>query len=571
MLTRFVRTQLIIFAIASVIGVSVLAVSYLQVPLLLGWGRINVTLELPAGGGLYRLANVTYRGSQIGKVTAVDLTPDGARATLTLDPSPPIPADLVAQVRSVSAIGEQYVDLRPRTASGPYLRDGSVIARSDTEIPQPVGPMLDSMDALLATIPKDKLAALLAETSKGLDDAGFDLGSLLDSSATITSKTRQVSPQTQALIEDAEPLLNGQVQTADATRTWARSLANVTDQIVTDDPQVRTIINAAPGALQEVSQLLDAVKPTLPVLLANMTSVGQVGVTYLPSLEQLLVLFPPYLAVAPFNNATGLPLGNFRVEANDPPGCTVGFLPPSQWRSPADTNTIDTPDGLYCKLPQDSPILVRGARNLPCMDHPGKRAPTVDICDSDQQYQPLAMRQHVLGPSPLDPNLIAQGVPLDDRVTRGDNIFGPIEGTPMPGDAPPLSAPAVGPAAAPPIPPPPPPGDAAAAPSEPAPAGAGDPGSPADAPGQQGPESAPGVSTSPPDVSGVSPPAAPPAVPNSATTGALGQPSFAAARYDPRTGRFMAPDGQVFTQTDLVSVGAPRDWRDLVMSFRPSS
>ena len=45
---------------------------------------------------------------------------------------------------------------------------------------------------------------------------------------------------------------------------------------------------------------------------------------------------------------------------------------------------IDTPDGLYCKLPQDSPIAVRGARNYPCMDKPGKRAPTVEICESDQ-------------------------------------------------------------------------------------------------------------------------------------------------------------------------------------------
>lgn len=38
----------------------------------------------------------------------------------------------------------------------------------------------------------------------------------------------------------------------------------------------------------------------------------------------------------------------------------------------------DTPDNLYCKLPQDSPISVRGARNYPCMTKPGKRAPTVE-------------------------------------------------------------------------------------------------------------------------------------------------------------------------------------------------
>ena len=76
------------------------------------------------------------------------------------------------------------------------------------------------------------------------------------------------------------------------------------------------------------------------------------------------------------------------------------------------------------------------------MGHPGKRAPTVEICNSDKPYMPLAMRQHVLGPYPLDPNLLAQGIPPDDRVTANDRIFGPVEGTPLPPGAVPRGTPA---------------------------------------------------------------------------------------------------------------------------------
>ncbi len=124
------------------------------------------------------------------------------------------------------------------------------------------------------------------------------------------------------------------------------------------------------GALDEASRLLNQVKPTLPVLLANLTTVGRIGVTYHASLEQLLVLLPPFIASIqavglPRNNPTGYTQGDFTLTLNDPPACTVGFLPPSSWRSPADLSDIDTPDGLYCKLPQDSPIAVRGARNYP--------------------------------------------------------------------------------------------------------------------------------------------------------------------------------------------------------------
>ena len=84
MLTRFVRNQLIIFTTVSVIGIGVMATAYLQVPTLLGFGRITVTLDLPAAGGLYRFSNVTYRGSQVGKVVAIEPTAQGARATLSL-------------------------------------------------------------------------------------------------------------------------------------------------------------------------------------------------------------------------------------------------------------------------------------------------------------------------------------------------------------------------------------------------------------------------------------------------------------------------------------------------------
>lgn len=421
MLTRLIRIQLVVFAVVALAGLLLMTFVFVQVPTLLGIGKITVTLQLPSGGGLYRFSNVTYRGVQIGKVTALKLTKQGAEATLSLDTSPKIPADLRAEVRSASAIGEQYVDLRPQSASGPYLRDGAVITRQQTTVPQAVGPMLDRVSALVNSIPGEKLSLLIDESDKGLRGAGYDLASLLDSSATTVGAISEAGDRTRKLIDDAVPLLDSQVATTDALPVWAQGLANVTQTVADDDDRVRALLQTGPAAAAEVTRLLDQVKPTLPVLLASLRTVGQVLVTYNSSLEQLLVLLPPAIASTqafglPTNNPTGLPVGEFAITLGDPPPCTVGFLPPSSWRSPADTTTIDTPDGLYCKLPQDSPIAVRGARNYPCAGRPGKRAPTVEICDSDQPFVPTAVRQHAVGPYPLDPNLISQGVPPDSRV-----------------------------------------------------------------------------------------------------------------------------------------------------------
>jgi phospholipid/cholesterol/gamma-HCH transport system substrate-binding protein len=566
MLTRFVRIQLLIFSIIGIIGVIAMVLFYMQAPMLLGIGRMTVTLELPSTGGLYRFSNVTYRGVQVGKVTAVSLTGKGAKATLSLNTSPNIPANLQAEVLSVSAVGEQYVDLRPRTDTGPYLHDGSVIAMHDTTIPQAVGPMLDQVSALVKSLPKNKIGQLLDESFLAFNGAGTDLGSLSDSASRISADSNRIVDRTRVLTEDSQPLLNAQAQTTDSIRTWAHSLAGISDVLANDDSRFRTVLENGPGALDEASRLFQQIKPTLPVLLANLTTIGQIGITYHPSIEQLLVLLPSAVSyeqtAQPQNWPDGQARGDFALTVDDPPICTVGFLPPSQWRSPADTSDIDTPDGLYCKLPQDSPLAVRGARNYPCMGHPGKRAPTVEICNSDKPFMPLAMRQHVLGPSPLDPNLLAQGIPPDDRVTADKRLFGPVEGTPLPFGAVPRGTPA-GPRGA-----TPPPGTMGAA-APPAP-------SAANMSTQAGdfPSIAPLDVAPPPTLRRANAPAKPPAVidggrPQAAPSSFDGKatkpmPSVAVASYDPRTGGYLSPDGKLYQQSDLADATAPKKWQDML-------
>ncbi|PQM53589.1 virulence factor Mce [Mycolicibacter virginiensis] len=511
MLTRFVRIQLILFLVASVIGVGAMLFGYMQVPTMLGIGRVVVKLDLPETGGLYRFSNVTYNGVQVGTVTDVSLTSNGVRATLSLNRSPKIPADLVAAVRSVSAIGEQYVDLQPRSDNGPYLHTGSVIAAADTQVPQQVGPMLDQVSALVDSIPKDKLSGLLDETFQAFDGAGYDFQSLLDSATTISGDANRVSDKVRKLIDDGAPLLDSQERSTDAIRTWARSVAGISEQVAANDPQLRAILQRGPGFADEVSGLMQDLKPTLPILLANLNTLGQVLMVYNPSLEQLMVLLPGYIAAQqsfglPKNNPTGLPQGDFTLTFGDPNPCTVGFLPPSSWRSPADTTTIDTPDGLYCKLPQDSPVSVRGARNFPCIEHPGKRAPTVELCDDPKGFVPIAMRQHLTGPGPFDPNLLKQGVPVDDRVDFSDRLFAPVGGTPLP----PWATP----------------------------------------------------SGTPPDSPRPVVPAPPPLAGNSG----IGEQtaSVAVVPYDPNTGKYMTPDGRYEQQTNLVPGAGPKSWTDLM-------
>ena len=102
--------------------------AYMHLPVLLfGIGHYNIRIELPEAANLYATGNVTYRGTEVGRVTAVHLTDTGVEAVLSLKSDVKIPSDLEAQVHSATAIGEQYVALLPRNAASPPLKDGDVI------------------------------------------------------------------------------------------------------------------------------------------------------------------------------------------------------------------------------------------------------------------------------------------------------------------------------------------------------------------------------------------------------------------------------------------------------------
>ncbi|MCJ0902917.1 MCE family protein [Rhodococcus sp. ARC_M6] len=409
MLTKFVRIQLVIFSVLTVIGLVVMATQYVRVPAMVGIGRYDVTVELPSTGGLYKNSNVTFRGQTVGVVKAVELSSTGVNAQLSLDSSVKVPDDVDAAVKSVSAIGEQFVDLIPHTdssgaiASSGHLENGSVIPVDRTSIPQDVGEMLNQADLLLQSISDTKLRTVIDESFKAFNGAGPDLQKLIDSARLFVEEANNSSDATKTLIEQAGPLLDTQIVSSDAIRSWTSDLVTFTDQLRASDPDLRAVIQKGPAAASEANALLQDLQPTLPILLANLVSVGEVGVIYNSAIEQILVIYPPLSAalvtIAGSGNPADGALVDFHLEVNDPPPCTTGFLPAEEWRSPADESPIATPSDLFCRVAQESPIAVRGARNLPCAEFPGRRGATVEQCRNG--YVPLGTNPQSGPPQPV--------------------------------------------------------------------------------------------------------------------------------------------------------------------------
>ncbi|TAM64417.1 MlaD family protein [Mycobacterium sp.] len=398
-LSKTIKIQLAIFTAVAIVAVTVMSLHFMKLPaMFFGVGRYTVTVRLPQTGGLYPSSNVTYRGTEVGRVQSVSLTDTGVEAALSLKSGIDIPSDLKAEVHSQSAIGEQYVELLPQNATSPPLKNGDVIQAGHTSVPPDINSLLAAANTALRAIPHDNLKTVIDESYTAVGGLGPELSRLVKGSSDLSIEAHNNLDPLLSLIDQWQPVAQSQNRTSEAIQGWASHLATVTSELQTHDQAVAGTIDKGGAAAAEARQLIDRMQPTLPILMANLLSVGNVALAYRNDIEQLLVLLPEGISIMGAtlvaNANTKQPYRgaylSFNLNINLPPACTTGFLPAQQQRSASFVDYPQrAPGDLYCRVPQDSPLNVRGARNIPCETVPGKRAPTVKMCESDEQYVPL--------------------------------------------------------------------------------------------------------------------------------------------------------------------------------------
>lgn len=322
MIPRKVKLQVMIFAVISALGVSFVGVRYVGVgDAIVGDGYV-VHADFAQSGGIFTNAAVTYRGVQVGRVGSLQLRPDGVRVDLRLDGGVEVPADTRAVVTNRSAVGEQYVDLRPDTRGGPRLKDGSVIPRARTSGPLAVETLLLNLDKLVTSVDKQDLKIVIDELGRAFDGAGPSLQALLDSGDALLAEADASLSETVALIRDGKTVLDTQAVSGTAIRSWADSLASLSDQLRKSDPDLRRLLVNGPVATIEVIALLKELRPSLGFLLGNLVVVGQIQARRIDGLEQILATYPAVVAGA-MTVVPGDGTAHFGLVLNvdDPPPC----------------------------------------------------------------------------------------------------------------------------------------------------------------------------------------------------------------------------------------------------------
>ncbi len=367
MLTRATRLKLAAFAVVAVIVLAYTGFHYANLGRLIGLrGYYTVQLELGNAGGIFPNADVTYRGVSVGRVGALRLTSTGIEVDLNIRSSaPPIPADLHAAVADLSAVGEEYVDLRPLTSHGPYLTAGSVIPRRDTLLPLPVTGLLSSVNTLATSVPLGSLRTVLNELATGFANEGVNLQALIDGQTRLVRAASYTISQSIRLTQDGQTVLATQNAESAALTSFAASIRLFAAQLAASDADLRRLVANGPAAATQVAGLITDNTPSLGALIANLLTTSEVTLTRGSNLDELLSALPAAIAAGSTVITTKGARFGVALTFFNPLPCTAGYQG-TKVRNGLDTSPgppLNT--GARCTSPASSGTDVRGSANAP--------------------------------------------------------------------------------------------------------------------------------------------------------------------------------------------------------------
>lgn len=392
-----IKLKLLVFFVVSMLGMGYVSWQHLGLRNSLFGEAYVIHADFAEAGGIFTNASVSYRGVPIGKVTDVRLHGSLVRVDLQIEGDTRIPNGAEAVVALRSAVGEQYVDLRPSTADGPFLKAGDVIPVERTSTPLPVETLLTNLNALVESIDPKSLGIFLDELGTGFEGNETALRQLLDANNLLLEDAVRYLPETKALIVDGQKVLATQIASAEAIRQWAAGLAQLSAKLREADPDLKTLLANGPPAATELRGLLSDVDPAIGMLLGNLISINGVAARRVNGIEMILVTYPMVVAggftVVPGDGTAHLGLV---VNANDPPSC--------QYQQNG-TNTRCT------QAEQSKGSSVRGTNNIP---RPGGPEPTPAPLPPGAQVSPS------LPPGP--------GLPAGPTVAGFDPVTGLVIG-----------------------------------------------------------------------------------------------------------------------------------------------
>jgi phospholipid/cholesterol/gamma-HCH transport system substrate-binding protein len=236
--------------------------------------RVNVSMQVPDINGLVVDSNVLLRGVPVGKVTGIEASMQSATIRFYIDKQYPIPVDSDVKLENLSALGESYIGLVPRTSQGPMFHDGQQVATQDVQQPASISELATSVVRVLNQMDPGQLGRLVNEADQALPSQPTVLPSLTRASTLLRNTVTSMHGNGSETIANFQTLLQNAAfagpaisQISPVLAVLAPSLARLewaSFYVVTDTGAPESIRNFG-RLLARVQDFLDTRAPDLKV------------------------------------------------------------------------------------------------------------------------------------------------------------------------------------------------------------------------------------------------------------------------------------------------------------------
>lgn len=169
--------------------------------------RTNLAMDVADVNNLVPGSNVLLRGVPVGKVDRIESAVSNATIHFYIDNQYSVPEDTLVRLENLSALGESYLELEPRSSGGPMFVDGQRISASSIVAPASISELGAAVVRTLNQLDPSELQNVVDQADAALPDPYAVLPNLERAGKVLHNTTAGLDGQGKRALENLQSLL----------------------------------------------------------------------------------------------------------------------------------------------------------------------------------------------------------------------------------------------------------------------------------------------------------------------------------------------------------------------------
>ncbi|WP_327144069.1 MlaD family protein [Nocardia sp. NBC_01327] len=245
----------------------------------------HASMVLADSGGLSVGSPILLTGMKIGKITSVDSTTGGVEVGFRIDADRKVSTDSVISIEQLSALGEPYVEIRPKTGGAPYLKEGQRLDTAAVKSPLSIPAVSRLVNKVMNQLDPNVAASLASTLGTAFHDTDSAMPSLTRAGDLLAAAISSREPKIAQLLNSFQAAASNMDGIGAATAAAAPAFLQFEQSLSDLVEAVGRLVDRAPGPQAYVSG--NGLAPFLAKLTDWLQQAGPELKTLAPQLQPL--------------------------------------------------------------------------------------------------------------------------------------------------------------------------------------------------------------------------------------------------------------------------------------------